>query len=168
MGVGFRNVFCRFLEDPDCIVALVVAQCGLSLLKTLTLFLQKTDCNMVDGFEVKNTHWTIKRKKNTEEAFSELYSRTSKIVDALDIDLTPRRRVGRQTHRENAGVGVTPEQHWRINLFFHLLTMSSMEWNDGLTKMKDEMLGFYLIPKYVALITTSDYQLHVRSLRWRD
>ena len=49
---GYR----RFLEDPECIVALVVAQCVLSLLKPLTLFLQKTDCNMVDVFEVKNTH----------------------------------------------------------------------------------------------------------------
>ena len=41
----------RFLEDPECIVALVVAQYVLSLLKPLTLFLQKTDCNMVDAFE---------------------------------------------------------------------------------------------------------------------
>jgi hypothetical protein len=143
----------QFLEDPEFIVALVVAQCVLSLLKPLTLFLQKTDCNMVDAFESKILIELLKEKR-TEEAFSELYSRSSKIADALDIDLTPRGGVGRQTHRENAGVGVTPEQHWRINLFFPFIdhVINEME-RLFPTEMKDQMLGFYLKPKYVALTT---------------
>ena len=115
---GYR----RFLEDPECIVALVVAQCVLSLLKPLTLFLQKTDCNMVDAFEESKILIELLKEKR-RGVFRTL---SLKIADALDIDLTPRRGVGRQTHRENASVGITPEQHWRINL-----TMSSMKWNDG-------------------------------------
>ncbi|CAG2239537.1 unnamed protein product [Mytilus edulis] len=44
---GYR----RYLIDPECIIALLVVKFVLSILKPLTLFLQKTDCNMVDAFE---------------------------------------------------------------------------------------------------------------------
>ena len=81
-----------------------------------------TDCNMVDAFEESKILIELLKEKR-RGVFRTL---SLKIADALDIDLTPRRGVGRQTHRENASVGITPEQHWRINL-----TMSSMKWNDG-------------------------------------
>ena len=46
----------RMLEDPEFIIAIVVAQYVLSFLKPLKLFLQKTNCDMVVAFdEAQNT-----------------------------------------------------------------------------------------------------------------
>ena len=41
----------ELLEDPKFIIAIVVAQYVLSFLKPLTLFLQRTNCDMVVAFE---------------------------------------------------------------------------------------------------------------------
>ena len=46
----------ELLEDPKFIIAIVVAQYVLSFLKPLTLFLQKTNCDMIVAFdETQNT-----------------------------------------------------------------------------------------------------------------
>jgi hypothetical protein len=41
----------ELLEDPKFIIAIVVAQYVLSFLKPSTLFLQRTNCDMVVAFE---------------------------------------------------------------------------------------------------------------------
>ncbi|CAG2255405.1 unnamed protein product [Mytilus edulis] len=82
-----------YLEDPECIVAVLVAQFVLSILKPLTLFLQKTDCNMVDVFEESKILLELLQEKRTEEIFSELFRRGTVIADAIEIDLMPRRGV---------------------------------------------------------------------------
>jgi hypothetical protein len=41
----------KMLEDPEFIIAIVVAQYVLSFLKPLTLFLQKKNCDMVIAFD---------------------------------------------------------------------------------------------------------------------
>ncbi|VDI15927.1 Hypothetical predicted protein [Mytilus galloprovincialis] len=147
---GYR----RYLEDPECIVAVLVAQFVLSILKPLTLFLQKTDCNMVDAFEESKILLELLQEKRTEEIFSELFRRGTVIADAIEIDLMPRRRVGRQVHRENAATASTAEQHWRINLFFpfldHVISEMQRRFPD---EVKNQMLGYYLIPKNVGKLT---------------
>ena len=57
----------RLLDDPELIVALVVVQFVLSMLKHLTLFLQKTDYNMVSAVdEAKNLIQLLNTKRNDE------------------------------------------------------------------------------------------------------
>jgi len=60
-------------------VALIVVQFVLSLLKPLTLFFQKTDCNMVSAFdEAKNLIQLLNTKRNDEQ-FDCLFSRAEKL-----------------------------------------------------------------------------------------
>jgi len=86
----------------------------LSLLKPLTLFLQKTDCNMVSDFdEAKKNLIQLLNTKRNDEQLNCLFSR----AERLEVDLKPKRRVGRQVRRENAAPDTSPVKHWRINLF---------------------------------------------------
>jgi hypothetical protein len=39
-----------------------------------------------------------------------LFSRAEQIAEQLEVDLKPKRRVGRQVHRENAAPNTTPGQ----------------------------------------------------------
>ena len=39
-----------------------------------------------------------------------LFSRAEKIAERLEVDLKPKRRVGRQVHRENAAPDTSPGQ----------------------------------------------------------
>lgn len=59
----------RYLKDPVSIVAVVhvVAQFVLSILKALTFFLQKSDCNMVDAFEESRILQQLLQEKRTDE-----------------------------------------------------------------------------------------------------
>ena len=53
------------LEDPEFIIAIVVAQYVLSFFKPLTLFLEKTNCDMVVAFdEAPKYPQYYKRTKN--------------------------------------------------------------------------------------------------------
>ena len=45
------NCHRRMLEDPEFIISIVVAQYVLSFLKSLTVCLQKTNCDMVVAFD---------------------------------------------------------------------------------------------------------------------
>ena len=40
-----------------------------------------------------------------------------KIAEPLEVDLNPKRGVGRQVHRENAAPDTSTVKLWRINLF---------------------------------------------------
>jgi hypothetical protein len=84
------------LEDPEFIISIVVAQYVLSFLKPLALFLEKTNCDMVVAFdEAQNTLNTLKGLR-MDDKFSELFARAQ-----MEVVLQPRRRLGRQVHRDN-------------------------------------------------------------------
>jgi len=57
--------------------------------------LQKTDCNIVSAFdEAKNLIQLLNTKRNDEQ-FDCLFSRAENIAERLEVDLKPKRRVGR-------------------------------------------------------------------------
>ena len=61
----------------------------------MTLFLQKTDCNIVSAFdEAKNLIQLLNTKRNDKQ-FDCLFSRAENIAERLEVDLKPKRRVGR-------------------------------------------------------------------------
>ena len=104
-------------------MALVVVQFVLSLLKPLTLFLQKTHCNMVSAFdEAKKLIQLLNRKRNDEQ-FDYLFSRAETIAERLEVDLKPKRRVGSQV------TGYKPSETLAHKPFFPLIdhVISEME-----------------------------------------
>jgi hypothetical protein len=112
------------LEDPEFIIAIVVAQYVLSFLKPLTLFLEKTNCDMVVAFdEVPNTLNTIKELR-TDDKFSELFARAK----IMEVVLQPRRRLSRQVHRDSPNVN-SAEQLWRTTMYFAFLDHVNNELN---------------------------------------
>jgi len=57
--------------------------------------LQKTDCNIVSAFdEAKNLIQLLNTKRNDKQ-FDCLFSRAENIAERLEVDLKPKRRVGR-------------------------------------------------------------------------
>ena len=107
------------------IIAIVVTKYILSILKHLTLFLQKTNCNMVVAFdEAQNTLNTLKGLR-MDDKFSELFARAQIIADTMEVVLQPMRRVGRQVHRDNSNVNSAKQQC--TFPFLTTLTMNSSE-----------------------------------------
>ena len=121
----------RMLEDPEFIIAIVVAQYVLSFFKPLTLFLQKTNCDMVIAFdETRSTLNTLKRLR-MDEKFSQLIARAQIIADTMEVVLHPMRRVGRQVHRDNPNVN-SAEQIMRTTMYFAFLDHVNNELADFL------------------------------------
>jgi len=121
----------RMLEDPEFIIAIVVAQYVLSFLKPSTLFLQKTNCDMVIAFdETQSTLNTLKGLR-TDEKFSQVIARAQIIADTMEVVLHPMRRVGRQVHRDNPNVN-SAEQLWRTTMYFAFLDHVNNELADFL------------------------------------
>ncbi|CAG2222785.1 unnamed protein product [Mytilus edulis] len=136
----------RLMEDPEFIMALVVAQYVLAFLKPLTLSLQKVDCDMVVAFdEARNLLRTLKSIRS-EEAFSKLFERARVLADVVEIILQPRRRVGRQIHRDNPNVD-SAEQLWRVSIFYAFLDHVCTELERRFPQEQRQlMMGQYLLP----------------------
>ncbi|CAG2212069.1 unnamed protein product [Mytilus edulis] len=80
--------------------------------------------------------------------------RAEKNADRLEVDLRPKRRVGRQVHRENAALESDPTSHWRINLFFPFIDHVTSELQRRFPNdLKTQMMGYYLIPKHLHSLT---------------
>jgi hypothetical protein len=55
--------------------------------------------------------------KCNDEQFDCLFSRAEQIAERLEVDLKPKRRVGRQVHRENAAPDTSPVNALAHNFF---------------------------------------------------
>jgi hypothetical protein len=70
----------------------------------------------LENFKNQSLIQLLNTKRNDEQ-FDCLLSRAEKIVERLEVDLKPKRRVGRQVHRENTAPDTSPVKHWHLNLF---------------------------------------------------
>ena len=131
------------------IIAIVrlVTKYILSILKHLTLFLQKTNCDMVAAFdEAQNTLNTLIKGLRTDEKFTELFARAQIIADTMEVVLQPMRRVGRQVHRNNPNVNFA-EQLLRTTMYFVFLGHVNNELERRFPgDQRQIMLGQYLTP----------------------
>jgi hypothetical protein len=109
---------------------------------------------MVSAFdEAKKLIQLLNRKRNDEQ-FDYLFSRAETIAERLEVDLKPKRRVGRQFHRENAVPDTSPVKHLRINMCFsvidHVISKMERRFPDDLY---NHMTGYYLMPKNLRNLT---------------
>jgi len=107
------------------IIAIVVTKYILSILKHLTLFLQKTNCDMVVAFDEAQNTLNMLKGLRTDEKISEFFARAQITADTMEVVLQPMRRVGRQVHRDNPNVN-SAEQQCTLP-FLTTLTMNSSE-----------------------------------------
>lgn len=136
----------RLLEDPEFIMGITVAQYVLSYLKPLTLSLQKTDCNMVIVYDEAQNTLTTLRTLRTDEKLSKVFQRAQILADSIEVLLQPRRRTGRQVHRDNPNVN-TAEQLWRATIYYAFLDHVCTELERRFPReQRKMMLGQYLVP----------------------
>ena len=69
------------------IIAIVVTKYILSILKHLTLFLQKTNCDMVVAFDEAQNTLNMLTGHRTDEKISELFARVQIIADTMEVVL---------------------------------------------------------------------------------
>lgn len=143
----------RLMEDSEFIMALVVAQYVLSFMKGLTLSLQKPDCDMVVAFDESQGLLRALKSVRTDEVFSKLFQRARLLADIVGVALQPRRRVGRQVHRDNPDVE-SAEQLWRVSIFFAFLDHVCIEMERRFPKEQQQlMMGQYLVPDKFSNLT---------------
>ena len=75
---------------------------------------------MTSAFDEVKTLIQLLNTKRNDEHFDCLFSRADKIAERLEVNLKPKRRVGRQDYREKAAPDTNPVKYWRIHLFFPL------------------------------------------------
>ncbi|XP_071176558.1 zinc finger MYM-type protein 1-like [Mytilus edulis] len=155
----------RLLDDPEFIVALCVTQFVLSYLNCLTKSLQNKDCDMVLAYDdAANTLKTL-RQLRTDEHFRKVYKRAQAIAAKQEIPLVPRRRTGRQVHRDNPTVD-SAEQLWRTTIYFAFLDHVCTEMERRFPHdQRQMMLGQNLVPSKLANLndTIQDELLQVHS-----
>ncbi|CAG2233315.1 unnamed protein product [Mytilus edulis] len=155
----------RLLDDPEFIVALCVTQFVLSYLNCLTKSLQNKDCDMVLAYDdAANTLKTL-RQLRTDEHFRKVYKRAQAIAAKQEIPLVPRRRTGRQVHRDNPTVD-SAEQLWRTTIYFAFLDHVCTEMERRFPHdQRQMMLGQNLVPSKLANLndTIQDELLQVYS-----
>ncbi|CAC5359776.1 unnamed protein product [Mytilus coruscus] len=93
---------------------------------------------------LSETLWTARIR--SEEAFSKLFARALVLVDVVGFILQPRRRVGRQIHRDNPNVD-SAEQLWRVSIFYAFLDHVCTELERRFPQeQRQMMMDQYLVP----------------------
>jgi hypothetical protein len=124
----------RMLEDPEFIIAIVVAQ-----------YKRQIAIWLLHLMQAQNTLNTIKGLR-TDEKFSELFTRAQIIADTMEVVLQPRTMVGRHLHRDNSNVN-SPQQLWRTTMYFAFLDHVNNELERRFPgDQRQMMLGQYMIP----------------------
>ena len=101
---------------------------------------------MVTAFYKANSLIKLLGEKRNDEQVNQLFSRAEQIADRLEVDLRPKRRVGRQVHRENAALENDSISHWRINLFFPFIDHVTWELQRRFPNdLKTKMMGYYCV-----------------------
>ena len=100
---GDASSYIRLLEDPQFVVALVVAQFILAYLGPATKLLQAKDCNLsVASKHIASANICIGNARSQEE-WDKLFKRIENLANSIDIHVMKPRAALRQNHRPNAG-----------------------------------------------------------------
>ncbi|VDI78851.1 Hypothetical predicted protein [Mytilus galloprovincialis] len=90
------------------------------------------------------------RQLRTDEHSRKVYKRAQAIAAKQEIPLVPRRRTGRQVHRDNPTVG-SAEQLWRTTIYFAFLDHVCTEMERRFPHdQRQMMLGQNLVPSKLA------------------
>ena len=95
--------YIRLLEDSQFIVALAVSHFILSFLCSVTIALQKKDCNLADAYhDIALARECIIDSRN-EDSWKKVWNRVDQVALAMGITIAKPRTGRLQCHRANAG-----------------------------------------------------------------
>ncbi|XP_050541301.1 zinc finger MYM-type protein 1-like [Daktulosphaira vitifoliae] len=115
------------IQTPQFIIALKVVKPIFSIMKNLSVFLQKEDCDLSNCIDYANLVYDEinAMRCDSELKFKDLFLEAKEMADKMDINLVPPRNVGVQKNRDNYEGG--PEAYFRRSIFLPFLDHLSMQ-----------------------------------------
>ncbi|CAI6356965.1 unnamed protein product [Macrosiphum euphorbiae] len=109
------------IKTPQFIMALTVVKPIFSIMKNLSVFLQKEDCDLSLCIDYANHVYDEinEMRCDSDLKFKSLYAAAKEMADKLDINLAPPRNIGIQKNRDNYEGG--PEEYFRRSIFHPFL-----------------------------------------------
>lgn len=131
------NELLAAIQTPQFIISLTVLKPIFGLTKSLSLNLQKEDCDLSDCIEYANdVHDEIKdMRTKADEAFREIFESATHIAQSIGTILTVPRRAGRQKNRDNYGGDA--EEYYRRSIYIPFLDKYSEELESRFLKQRD-------------------------------
>lgn len=138
------------------IVSLVMVEAPMQHLVPLCNMLQDTQANLLNAAaHASSTIKVLEKKRN--EGFQALWDKACQLADDLDIKVGMPRQAKRQGHRSNVP-SVSPEQYWRLNLFYPFLDHLLSELRDRLCTPQPRLAAQLLLPPNIKDLTTTAWE----------
>lgn len=117
------------IKTPQFIIALTVVKPIFSMLKNLSVYLQKEDCDLSTCIDYANHVYEEinEMRRDSELKFKDLFVSAKEMADKMDINLVPPRNIGVQNNRDNYEGG--PEAYFRRSIFLPFLDHLAMQLN---------------------------------------
>lgn len=131
------NELLAAIQTPQFIISLTVLKPIFGLTKSLSLNLQKEDCDLSKCIEYANdAHDEIKdMRTKADETFREIFESATHIAQSIGAVLTVPRRAGRQINRDNYGGDA--EEYYRRSIYIPFLDKYSEELEWRFLKQRD-------------------------------
>jgi len=115
------------IQTPQFIIALTVVKPIFSIMKNLSVFLQKEDCDLSICVDYANLVYDEinEMRRDSELKFKDLFIAAKEMADKMNINLVPSRIVGVQKNRDN--YEGDPEAYFRRSIFLPFLDHLSMQ-----------------------------------------
>lgn len=109
------------IKTPQFIMALTVVKPIFSIMKNLSVFLQKEDCDLSLCIDYANHVYDEinEMRCDSDLKFKSLYAAAKEMADKMDINLASPQNVGIQKNRDNYEGG--PEEYFRRSIFLLFL-----------------------------------------------
>lgn len=115
------------IQTPQFIIALTVVKPIFNIMKNLSIFLQKEDCDLslCIGY-ANNVYDEINEmRRDSELKFKDLFVAAKEMAEKMSINLVPPRNIGVQKNRDN--YEGSPEDYFRRSIFLPFLDHLSMQ-----------------------------------------
>ena len=156
--------YIRLLEDSQFIVALAVSHFILSFLCSVTIALQKKDCNLTDAYhDIALARECIIDSRN-EDSWEKVWNRVDQVASAMGITIAKPRTARLQCHRANAGAADQSSSGcYRINVYYPFIDHVVKELETRFSSNHEGLIAVqYLVPVHLPQLS----QDHIDSLEY--
>ena len=149
-GESNAHILLCSLRSFDFIVSLVIVEHFLSYTNSLSMALQKEGTNLLAALESAKASLQCIQGDRNDACFSRLYGEIKILAQDAGISEQIPRRAGRQTQRDNVQAS-TPEQYWRITVYYAFIDHLQDELKTRLLNhdLEDRLLVEKLLPQIV-------------------
>ncbi|MES9880276.1 MAG: DUF4371 domain-containing protein [Sedimenticola sp.] len=147
--------FMHSMQQFENIVVGVLTQYVLGFIRPISISLQAKQTNLLKAHtESRNLIGVLKSLRSDNCSFDTLYERAVRIATSIEVVPSRPRKVGRQSHRANAGNCSTTIEHYKINHFYPFLDHIIRHLDERFPKQLRSVLnGTLLLPGHHDALT---------------